>query len=248
MTAFDEIRRWYSALWRAGVTADLAHPSGDLSRYRAVLVPALYLISDADAANLRGYVEAGGTVLIGPYSGIVDEYDRVRPGGYPGAFADLLGVRIEEFYPLLAGETVELSGGSVGRVWRELGRAQGAEVLESYVDGPVAGSPAITRHGRAWYAGTRLVDADLDRLVRRVCDAAGVRPVVPGAPPGLEAVRRSHPDGTSYLFLINHTATALPADASGTDVLTGQEIVGQVTVPAGAVVVLRAEVPAGKEG
>jgi beta-galactosidase len=248
MTAFDEIRRWYAALWRAGVTADLAHPSGDLSRYRAVLVPALYLVSDADAANLRGYVEAGGTVLIGPYSGIVDEHDRVRLGGYPGAFADLLGLRIEEFYPLLAGETVELSGGSVGRVWRELGRAEVAEVLESYVDGPVAGSPAITCNGRAWYAGTRLVDADLERLVRRVCDSAGVRPAVPGAPPGLEAVRRRHPDGTSYLFLINHTGTALPVDASGTDVLTGREIVEQVTVPAGAVVVLRAEPPAGKEG
>ena len=248
MTAFDEIRRWYAALWRAGVTADIAHPSGDLSRYRAVLVPALYLISDADAANLRGYVEAGGTVLIGPYSGIVDEQDRVRLGGYPGAFADLLGLRIEEFYPLLAGETVELSGGSVGRVWRELGRAEGAEVLESYVDGPVAGSPAITRNGRAWYAGTRLVDADLEGLVRRVCDSAGVRPAVPGGPPGLEAVRRRHADGTSYLFLINHTGTALPVDASGTDVLTGREIVEQVTVAAGAVVVLRAQPPAGKEG
>jgi beta-galactosidase len=75
-----------------------------------------------------------------------------------------------------------------------------------------------------------------------------VRPAVPGAPPGLEAVRRRHPDGASYLFLINHTGTALPVDASGTDVLTGREIVEQVTVPVGAVVVLRAEPPAGKEG
>jgi beta-galactosidase len=248
LTTFDEIRRWYAALWRAGVTADLAHPSGDLSRYRVVLVPALYLVSDADAANLRAYVDGGGTVLIGPYSGIADEHDQVRLGGYPGAFADLLGLRIEEFYPLLAGETVALSGGSVGRVWRELGRSTAAEVLETYLDGPVAGSPAVTRHGRAWYVGTRLLDGDLERLVRRVCDGAGVRPVVPGAPPGLEAVRRSHVDGTTYLFLINHSGTAQPVRASGTEVLTGREIVEQVTVPAGAVVVLRAQRPAGKEG
>jgi beta-galactosidase len=248
MTTFDEVRRWYAALWRAGITADFAHPSADLARYRVVLVPALYLISDADAANLAGYLEGGGTVLVGPYSGIVDEADRVRLDGYPGAFRDLLGVRIEEFHPLLAGETVRLSGGSVGRVWQELGRSTGAEVLESYVDGPVAGSPAVTRNGRAWYLGTRLVDADLDRLLLRVCDEAGVRPVAPGAPAGLEAVLRVHGDGTSYLFLINHTSTALSAAASGTDVLSGREIIDRATVPPGGVVVVRAAPPTGQEG
>jgi beta-galactosidase len=248
MTAFDEVRRWYAALWRAGITADLAHPSGDLSRYRAVLVPALYLVSDADAANIRAYVDGGGTLLVGPYSGIVDEHDHVRLGGYPGAFADLLGVRIEEFYPLPAGQTVALSGGSVGRVWRESGRSTGAEVLESYVDGPVAGAPAVTRYERAWYVGTRLVDADLGRLIETVCGSAGVAPALPGATPGLEAVRRRHPDGTSYLFLINHTTTAQTAAATGTDMLTGQESAGQTPVPPGGVVVLRTSAPAAEEG
>jgi beta-galactosidase len=243
LTAFPEVRRWYSALWRAGITADLAHPGSDLSRYRAVFVPSLYLVSDADAANLRSYCEAGGTLLIGPYSGIVDERDQVRLGGYPGAFADLLGIRIEEFFPLLAGESVKLSGGSVGQVWRELGRSTGAAVLESYVDDSVAGSPAITRHGRAWYVGTRLVDADLSRLIGQVCAAAGAQPAIPDPPAGLEAIRRSGPDGTGYLFLINHTESALTAQGQGTDLLTGDLFTGEVTIPAGRVVVLRG--PAG---
>jgi beta-galactosidase len=248
MDTFDEVRRWYAALWRAGITADLAHPSADLSGYRAALIPALYLVSDGDAANIGAYLAGGGTVLVGPYSGVVDEHDRVRLGGYPGAFADLLGLWIEEFHPLLAGQTVRLSGGSQGRVWRELGRSTGAEVLESYLDGPVAGSPAITRHGRAWYVGTRLIDADLDRLVRTVCDGAGARPVLTGAAPGLESVRRRHPDGTTYLFLINHTTTTQTAAATGTDMLTGQENVGSTPVPPGGVVVLRTGAPTAEEG
>jgi beta-galactosidase len=239
MGTFEEVRRWYGALWRAGVTVDFARPGAELSRYRAVFVPALYLVSDADAANLASYVDGGGTVLVGPYSGVVDECDRVRLGGYPGAFTDLLGVRVEEFYPLPPGESVKLSGQGVGQVWRELGRAAGAEVLESYVDGPVAGAPAVTRNGRAWYASTRLDDASLDRLVGQVCAAAGVAPVLADRPPQLEAVRRGHPDGTGYLFLVNHGGTPATVAASGTDLLTGDEFPGEVTVPPGGVVVLR---------
>jgi beta-galactosidase len=247
MTTFDEIKRWHAALWRAGITADLAHPSADLSRYRVVLVPALYLISDADAASLGTYLAGGGTVLVGPYSGIVDEQDRVRLGGYPGAFVEPLGIHVEEFYPMLPGQTVRLSGGGTGQVWQDLGRATAATVVESYVDGPVAGSPAVTRHGRAWYVGTRLVDADLERLIRRVCDGADVRPVVSGAPPGLEAVRRRHPDGTTFLFLINHTDRAVPVAAAGTDLVSGEERVDPVTVPPGEVLVLRTVSASGEE-
>jgi beta-galactosidase len=239
MRAVEEIRRWYGALWRTGYTADFAHPSADLSRYRAVLVPALYLVSDADAANLRSYVDSGGTILVGPYSGIVDECDRVRLGGYPGAFAELLGVRVEEFYPLLPDETVKLSGGGAGQVWRELGRAAGATVLESYVDGPVAGAPAVTRNGSAWYVGTRLDEPSLDRLVAQVCAEAGATPVLTDPPPGLEAVRRRHGSASAYLFLVNHAETAATVAAAGTDLLTGDPFHGEVTVPPGGVVVLR---------
>jgi beta-galactosidase len=239
MGTFDEIRRWYGALWRAGHTVDFARPGAELSRYRAVFVPALYLVSDAEAANLVSYVDSGGTVLIGPYSGVVDECDRVRPGGYPGAFTELLGVRVEEFYPLPAGDQVLLSGGGAGHTWRELGRATGAEVLESYVDGPVAGSPAVTRNGRAWYVGTRLDEPSLDRLVGQVCAAAGAVPVLADRPPQLEAVRRRHADGTGYLFLVNHAGTPATVAAAGTDLLTGDAHPGEVTVPPGGVVVLR---------
>src|SRR5690606_12723065 len=83
---------YYGALWRAGITADVAHPENDLSAYRLVVVPAVYLMSEAAARNLKGYVRGGGTVLVTPYSGIVDETDTVYLGGYPGAISDLVGV------------------------------------------------------------------------------------------------------------------------------------------------------------
>ena len=56
---------------------------------------------------LAAFVRAGGHALVSYFSGIVDEADQVRLGGYPGAFAELLGVRVEEFAPLLPGSTVD---------------------------------------------------------------------------------------------------------------------------------------------
>jgi beta-galactosidase GanA len=89
------------------------------------------------------------------FSGIVDEHDHVRLGGYPGALREVLGVRVEEFFPLLEGQAVALSGGGTGTVWTELVGAGRAEVLQTVVDGPLLGRPAITRAshgaGSAWY-------------------------------------------------------------------------------------------------
>ncbi|MBT8226534.1 MAG: beta-galactosidase, partial [Dactylosporangium sp.] len=133
---------WHAALRTAGIVVDFAHPEADLSRYRLLLAPALYLVSDAGAANLAAWVATGGTAVIGPFSGVVNEHAQVRLGGYPGAFRDLLGVWVEEHFPLLDGESVALTDGSTGRLWTELAESRGAEVLAAYADGPLAGRPA----------------------------------------------------------------------------------------------------------
>ena len=97
------LREFYRPLFEAGVNADFAHPESDLSGYRLVLVPALYLVSDAGADNVRRFAADGGTVLVSFFSGIVDPHDRIRLGGYPAPWRDLLGLRVEEFAPLPEG-------------------------------------------------------------------------------------------------------------------------------------------------
>ncbi|MFU8849738.1 beta-galactosidase [Micromonospora sp. SL1-18] len=243
VTYVDRLAALHGALWRAGVTADVVHPSADLSRYRLVLVPTLYLVRDAHAAALRRYVAAGGTALVTYFSGIVDEHDHIRLGGYPGAFRDLLGVRTEEFFPLPADERVHLDDGATADVWTEWLHAEGAEVLSSYADGPLSGVPALTRHavgvGAAWYVGTRLDEAATDRLVARLLTEAGVRPPVP-APAGVEVVRRRSAD-RSWLFVINHTDAEARVAVTGTELLGGGRCVSELVVPAGEVAVVREE-------
>jgi beta-galactosidase len=74
------------------------------------------------------------------------------------------------------------------------------EVLAWYAGGDLDGAPAVTRHGSVFYASAPLPLAAARALVARAAGQAGVRPVLPGAPPGLEAIRRGE-----TLFLLNHT-------------------------------------------
>ncbi|MCX5209901.1 beta-galactosidase [Kitasatospora sp. NBC_00240] len=238
------LKRAHRALWDAGITTDFAHPAADLSRYRLVLAPSLHLVSDAGAASLRRYVEGGGTLLVGYFSGVVDEYQRVRTGGHPGALREVLGIRGEEHRPLAAGAALPLSDGSTGRIWSELLRTEGAETVTSYAAGPLAGLPAVTRHrfgaGTGWYLSTELDEEAYRALVGRILEESGLKPEVAGLPPGVEAVRRRSADGRGWLFVINNTDRAVLLPAVGHELLAARPVPAEgLSVPAGCAAVVR---------
>src|SRR6478736_10075369 len=80
----DRVLAHYRALWQRNITVDIVRPSADLSRYELVVVPALYLVTDDDAANIAQAAADGASVLVTYFSGIADEHDHIRLGGYPG--------------------------------------------------------------------------------------------------------------------------------------------------------------------
>ncbi|MCX2951772.1 beta-galactosidase [Lentzea sp. NEAU-D7] len=235
------LRNAHRALWDNGVVTDFAHPEADLGRYRLVVAPALYLLSDAGAENLRRYVFNGGTLLVQHFSGVVDSRGHARLGGYPAApLREALGIRVEEYRPLRHEERIVLSDSSHGTVWSEWVRAQGAEVVATYTHGALAGSPALTRNrcgaGDAWYLSTRLDDADYRALVSRLLDSAGVGPVLPGLPPGVEVVVREGEDGRRWQFVLNHRTGPVSLPEGADDVLTGAPV---RELPAGGCAVLK---------
>ena len=241
------LRAFYRPLFEAGVNADFAHPESDLSDYRLVIVPALYLVSDAGADNLRRFVADGGTILMSFFSGIVDPSDRIRLGGYPAPWRDLLGLRVEEFAPLPEGALVRLDGaqgtedtGGVGRVWQDAIDLLGADPLLSYGDGQLVGRAAATRHpygrGEAFYLGTLPDRATLRALEERAFRRAGVA-FRTDVPPGVEAVRRG-----DYLFVISHLDHPVDLDLGGKslDLLTADIVGPSVALGPRGVLVLTA--------
>jgi beta-galactosidase len=241
----DRAEDLHRALTAQGVGVDVVHPSADLSAYRLVVVPTLYLVSDATVAAVEAAAEAGATVVVTYFSGIVDDNDHIRLGGYPGAFRELLGVRTTEFLPLLEAQTVGVDGLGGTTVtadtWAEDLELAGAEQVASYVDGPAAGLPAVTRRqvgsGTAWYVATRLDAAGTDRLVERLVAEAGVEQL-PGASPLVEVTRRVG-DAASWLFVINHGDDEAVVAAHGVELVGDREVAGDLRVPAGGVAVVR---------
>ena len=203
----DRVLAHYRALWQRNVTVDIVRPSADLSGYSLVVVPALYLVTDADASNIARAAERGASVLVTYFSGIADEHDHIRLGGYPGAFRELLGVRTEEFWALQDGEIADprrrhaapTSGPS---------RRTSLPARRRSARSPTATSPAgppsrvdPSARAAAWYLGTRL-DADgLQGVTDALIEEAGLTPELDG----VEAVRRVADDGRSWLFVLNHT-------------------------------------------
>ncbi|MFC8370671.1 beta-galactosidase [Streptomyces sp. NPDC057239] len=237
-----EVQRWYRALWERGVTVDVTSVHSDLTGYRAVVVPTLYTVTDADADRVAAAARAGASVLITFFSGIVDENDHVRLGGYPGAFRELLGVRSEEFHPLREDEVLTLDDGNRADLWAEKTHLTGAEAIRTWADGPLAGGPAVTRHtvgeGAAWYVATRPDAAGTAGVVDALLAEAGVTAEVPGLPAGVEAVRRHADDGSRFLFLVNHTPDPVDVPARGRELLHDHDVDGRFILPPGEVAVV----------
>jgi beta-galactosidase len=235
-----QIESFYARLWLDGITTDFAHPESDLSSYDLVLAPSLYLVSDVGSANLAAYVRSGGVFVSSYFSGIVGVDDTVPLGAAPGAFRELLGLQIEEFRPLASGQEVHLSNGGTGTVWTDEISVRTAEVIATYVDGPSAGEPAVTRNGfgngTAWYLSTEFSSDQLSQALAGAFGDAGIV-LDPLHDEQVETVVRT--DGIhTFTSYINHGAVRLQIAEGGFDLVTKSESDPVILEP-GAVRVIR---------
>ncbi|MFJ8822349.1 beta-galactosidase [Streptomyces sp. NPDC102467] len=237
---------WYSALLRLGVRADVVPAHGaDLSSYDVVIAPVLHVVPQTLGKELTRYVEGGGHLVTTYFSGIVDENDHIWLGGYPGALRELLGIRVEEFGPLLDGDSVELDNGTAGTLWSDRIDVTGpdVEVIARYRTGSYAARPAVTRRGTgsgsAAYVSTRLGVDGLAALLPDLLAPAGVGPELPAQAHGLvESVVRRDADHR-YLFLVNRSDGPVSLPGITGSVLIGPALDDGLVLPPREVAVLR---------
>ncbi|MFI6649394.1 beta-galactosidase [Streptomyces sp. NPDC050529] len=237
----EVVQRWHRALWENGVATEFARPDADLSRFKAVAVPHLYLLTDASIDNLVAYAQGGGTLVCGFFSGVADVDDRIRPGGMDARLRELFGIRtLHEWWPLDADSAVECDGFR-GTLWsEELEATQGTEVVAAYREGELAGLPAVLRRDRAHYLSTLPEPQALRALLGDVVREAGVEPVLAGLPEGVEAVRRGE-----LLFLLHHGRDSVTVAVPGAheELLTGRTVEDRVELGRYGVAVLRSAAP-----
>ncbi len=209
----ENLRYFYKHFYERHIPVDFVHPlRSDLSRYKMIVVPFLYMLSREAGNRFRDYVKAGGRLVVGCGSGIVDEEEAVFEEGYPGALSGTLGLSVEEFDPLYPGQRVCLSfEGKEGKpdgegdLWQDRIHTREAETVAWFSEGMMKGAPALTCNklgkGEAWYMGIRPDKETLARILEGICRDSGIEALM-DAPPSLEITCRENEKGRWY-FLMN---------------------------------------------
>jgi beta-galactosidase len=216
----------------------------------------LYILPDAVALALSRYVEGGGVLFADSRTGVKDETGLCHARTLPGLLSDALGITIEEYESLdhdwgrgqaftyrVEGRG-DLGGSYTATQTAEWVQPQRAETLASYSEWHMQPYAAATRNrfGKGWgyFLGTVIEEEGFyDLLVGDILKRADVAPALT-PPAGVEASTREG-NGRRLLFLVNHTeeAQTVEVPAGATELLSGAEIAGGLTLERYGVAVLQ---------
>ena len=240
----------YTALHDRNILVDFARPNEDLSGYKLVIAPSLFMLSAAEADRLKLYVQNGGILVSTFNTGLVDEHHMAPDAAYPSNLTDLFGLEVQEFDVLSPGEENPLifkgafptSHMNAARIWCDLIEPKTCQVLATYAKDFYAGRPAMTINsfglGKAIYLGTMAQQPFYNDLViwlRQMCNLAPLLKVGEQ----VEVSMRESAHG-KILFLLNHQKVPAHVQFSKPmhDLLTATNIAGGQDVPPHGVLVL----------
>lgn len=236
----------YRALSANGRTVDVVNANAPLDKYKLVVAPSLNVIPQPLADRLLAYIRQGGHLLLGPRSGMKDEYNALDQHRQPGSLVEALGGRVEQYYALDA--PIKIGNGTAS-IWAEqLSTTSPATKINlrygqanGWLDNQPAMISRVIAKGTLTYLGTlpdtKLLQSILDAAITK----AGVEPGFGTLPDGIELCRRVGATHTFYI-VINHSQSArtvaLPKPMH--ELLTGKTA-ATIDLPAQGVAVLSTE-------
>ncbi|MFG6488465.1 beta-galactosidase [Roseateles sp. BYS78W] len=161
----------------------------DLSRYRLIILPGMYLLDKASTEAVRKFVADGGTVVMTAQSAKVNDNNQWHNTPLPGGLTDVFGLRTNEFYDWTG--TLKLGDEEIKSTIAhvEVLEPSTAEVMARFtnLDG---NPPAITVNhfgkGRAIYVATPAQPQIMRPLLRQLYAGLGIEPG-PKTPDGVFA-------------------------------------------------------------
>ncbi|KAB8137694.1 beta-galactosidase [Gracilibacillus oryzae] len=235
------VREHYQAFWEQGISVDVIDMEKDISKYKLVIAPMLYMVRQGVGEKIEQFVQNGGTFVATYWSGVVNETDLTFLNGFPGPLRKTLGIWSEEIDSLYEGEinimeaasnnSFGLEGEYEARELCDLIHLEGAEALAYYKDDFYAGRPALTVNnfgeGKAYYIASRNDHAFHQDFYSELADQLQLEKAIDGVLPK-EVSAQIRTDGKNdFLFLMNfsnETKEVFLPDQSYVDMLTGSEV------------------------
>ncbi len=239
--AANEHRRWCQAFERQHVPTDYVWPTTDFAGYKLIIAPHSAIITPAMAKKFTAFVKAGGTLVLGAQTGTMTIDLHLIDQPAPGVMRTLAGIEVDEWTTLPLGEPrhVNFADGSTVALntFVERLRLTTAKPLATWAgtDPLLANSPAVTIRksgkGQTIYFAGYALDPSLPALTAKWLELAGIKPIA-DVPPEVEILDR-RAGNRRFIAILNYaktekTVTALP---TGKDLLTGQKVDGNFTLP-----------------
>jgi beta-galactosidase len=249
----------YAPFARHGISVDVIDAGRDLTPYKLVIAPQLWMLAPGVAERLKRFVEAGGTLVSTYYTGYCDQNNRCFLGGFPGdGLMELFGIWNEELDWLdaslsrrisLRPEAADLNLAASYDASRlcALVHLRGATALADYAEDFYAGTPALTRHsygrGSAYYQAAALDSAFLRDFYGALIEQLGFARCFGSELPAQVTAQRRLNEQHEYLFLQNFSAAPQSISLPGAyfDLLQQREVASVLEIEPWGSTVLRRE-------
>ncbi len=210
---YDDIKlltSYYGPLHKLAQSVDVISGYAPLEQYKLVVAPNLNVLPKDLAEHLLAYVRDGGHLVLGPRSGMKNEFNGLLPQRQPGFLVDALGARVDQYYALEKDFPVSGAwGNGEVSIWADQLKslAPGDEVLLRYgkSNGWLDDQPAaLTRaygKGRITYIGAVLDEKLMAAAAEWMIQKSGVRAAFGPVPDGVEVSRRVGPGKQVFVFV-----------------------------------------------
>jgi beta-galactosidase len=237
------VQQMHRALYDLNVGCDFVFPEdADFSRYKMLIIPALYISDDALLTRIADYVKNGGHVVMTFKSGFANENSAVRWVRAPGPLREAAGFSYQEFsnleHPLaLKDDPFHAGADNKASYWAEFLIPEHAKPIAWY-DHPFFGKwPAITENsygsGTLLYEGTYLSQKLQTAVIKSALEKAGLTGPDQQAPTGVHVQRGVNRLGKRVHYYFNYTGAQQSvsyAYAPGTNLLDGKSVTKSQTL------------------
>lgn len=237
---FGNIRRNYSYFWKNGINVDIIDSTFDLSGYKLVIAPMLYLFRDGIQEKLRRFVRDGGTLVTTCFTGVVNDTDLSFLGEATGdKLSDVLGLWVEEVDSLYDCESnrTTWNGKSYSlKVLCEICHPTTCETLAVYETDFYAGKPVLTKNqfgkGVAYHVSASADTDFFHALYAKLAAACDLTYAIRTAVPDGVSLTWRQSDTEKLIFVQNFgdSAAAVQLDQPYENILSGETVSGSLNI------------------